>query len=333
MNNRFWAALLAAMLWAAPVTAADITTWSTSAASNNSAAPDGFPEGMAPSAVNDAAREVMAAVRRQTEDAEWFNWGDTTTYASATSFTVAGDVTSRYHVNRRVRAVGTLTGTIYGRITASSFSASTTVTVEWDSGSLQSETLTVSLATLSADNPSVDYRAVSGLSSLGTAAFTDSTAYEPALPAGSIVLTARTTAATGYLMADGSAVSRTTYADLFTAIGTTYGAGDGSTTFNLPDLRGRMPIGVGTGSGLTARALADTGGDESVALTVDNLPSGNIGSLNLPRKFGSNQGGSEGWGIDSGNAGNHTNNVASSGSDTPHENMPPFIVLNFMIKT
>jgi microcystin-dependent protein len=55
------------------------------------------------------------------------------------------------------------------------------------------------------------------------------------------------TAPTGFLLCDGAAVSRTTYADLFALIGTTYGAGDGSTTFNVPDLRGRFAIGAGTG--------------------------------------------------------------------------------------
>jgi len=59
-------------------------------------------------------------------------------------------------------------------------------------------------------------------------------------PAGTIIFSARTTAPTGYLHANGAAVSRTTYADLFDAIGTNYGSGDGSTTFNLPDLRSKF---------------------------------------------------------------------------------------------
>lgn len=68
-----------------------------------------------------------------------------------------------------------------------------------------------------------------------------------------------------YLLAcDGSAVSRTTYAALFAKLSTTWGVGDGSTTFNLPDLRGRACIGDGTGSGLTARTLADSGGGENL---------------------------------------------------------------------
>lgn len=60
------------------------------------------------------------------------------------------------------------------------------------------------------------------------------------LPSGSLVDFAGTSAPAGWLMCDGSAVSRTTYADLFLAIGTAYGSGDGSTTFNLPDFRGRF---------------------------------------------------------------------------------------------
>lgn len=72
----------------------------------------------------------------------------------------------------------------------------------------------------------------------------------------------------GWLLCDGRAVSRSTFVALFAAIGTAYGPGNGSTTFNLPDLRGRAPIGAGTGSGLTARALADTPGAETHTHTV-----------------------------------------------------------------
>ena len=63
-------------------------------------------------------------------------------------------------------------------------------------------------------------------------------------PVGSINLYAGSTAPTGWLICDGSAVSRTTYANLFSVIGTTYGTGDGSTTFNLPNLKRRFPLGA-----------------------------------------------------------------------------------------
>lgn len=76
----------------------------------------------------------------------------------------------------------------------------------------------------------------------------------------------------GWLLCDGTAINRTTYANLFALIGTTYGSGNGTTTFNVPDMRSRMPIGAGAGTGLTSRALAATGGAESVAIASGNLP-------------------------------------------------------------
>lgn len=78
---------------------------------------------------------------------------------------------------------------------------------------------------------------------------------------------AGTTAPQGWMLCDGSAVSRTTYAALFAVIGTTYGEGDGETTFNIPDLTGRVVIGSSQ-----SHALGTTGGSETVTLTADQLP-------------------------------------------------------------
>lgn len=75
-------------------------------------------------------------------------------------------------------------------------------------------------------------------------------------------------APSGFLMCDGSAISRSTYADLFSSIGTTYGVGDGTTTFNLPDMSGRVPIGVSLDI-----ALGDFGGEETHTLLTNELPS------------------------------------------------------------
>ena len=86
-------------------------------------------------------------------------------------------------------------------------------------------------------------------------------------PAGIIMPFAGTVAPENYLFCDGSAVSRMTYATLFGVIGTTFGAGDGSTTFNVPDLSGRVPLGVSQ-----AHALGSTGGSETVTLTESELP-------------------------------------------------------------
>src|SRR5690606_13639822 len=96
------------------------------------------------------------------------------------------------------------------------------------------------------------------------------------VPTGAVVPFAGSTAPSGWLLCDGSAVSRTTYSDLFSAISTTYGAGDESTTFNVPDLRGRVVAGKddmgGTSAnrltdqsgGLDGDTLGDTGGAETV---------------------------------------------------------------------
>ena len=76
----------------------------------------------------------------------------------------------------------------------------------------------------------------------------------------------KATAPAGYLLCDGSAVSRSTYADLFAVTGTTYGSGDGSTTFNVPQLQGKMPQGY---DGNTYN-LAGTGGANTVTVAVTN---------------------------------------------------------------
>jgi microcystin-dependent protein len=88
------------------------------------------------------------------------------------------------------------------------------------------------------------------------------------VPSGTVVQTAATAAPTGWLLADGSAVPRTTYAALFAAIGTTHGAGDGSTTFNLPDTKGRVLVHP---NGATFGAIGSKGGEETHALSVAEL--------------------------------------------------------------
>ncbi|WP_293788399.1 phage tail protein [uncultured Pedobacter sp.] len=76
----------------------------------------------------------------------------------------------------------------------------------------------------------------------------------------------------GYLKCDGSAVSRSGYSALFSLIGTAFGSGDGSTTFNLPDLRGRIYANIGAGSGLPYRSLAGIMGSETTSLNENYMP-------------------------------------------------------------
>lgn len=85
-----------------------------------------------------------------------------------------------------------------------------------------------------------------------------------AVPSGTILPFAGTVAPTGYVLCDGSAISRTTYADLFTVVGTSFGEGDGSSTFNLPDLRGQFLRGADNGAGVdpdaSTRTACNSGG-------------------------------------------------------------------------
>ncbi|MGV9001587.1 MAG: tail fiber protein [Candidatus Saccharimonadaceae bacterium] len=90
-------------------------------------------------------------------------------------------------------------------------------------------------------------------------------------PAASTIQGYWTTVPTGYALEDGAAVSRTTYADLFASIGTTYGAGNGSTTFNLPDSRGR--IGVNKSTDTEFDTMGEKTGSKIVILTIAQIPS------------------------------------------------------------
>jgi len=140
---------------------AGIKDYSSTAGGNTSVGGINIQEGMLPSNINNALRALTADIREWYNDSQWVIYGDgdstfTISYASATSFTVSSvDVTSFYHVGRRIKAVGSSTGTIYGSISASAFSTNTTVTVTWDSGSLSNETLTIYVGALSKTNSSI----------------------------------------------------------------------------------------------------------------------------------------------------------------------------------
>lgn len=140
-----------------------------------------------------------------------------------------------------------------------------------------------------------------------------------------------------WLVADGRAVSRSTYSALFAALGTTFGAGDGSTTFNLPDLRSRLPVGAGQGAGLSNRARGATGGAETHTLTpaetairnhIHNLPD-NETAVETRTYAG---GGASGiMGTATGVAAT-TNPNGGEANGAAHNNMPPFIALNYVVR-
>jgi microcystin-dependent protein len=152
-------------------------------------------------------------------------------------------------------------------------------------------------------------------------------------PSGAILQFAGSSAPANWLLCDGALISRTTYATLFGVIGTNYGAGDGSTTFKLPDLRGRVPIGAGQGSNLTNRVIAATGGAETHTLTVSQMPSH---SHDIPL-YDYSDGGQANLttaGTDDVTdfRSNSQDPVDLTGGGQPHNNMQPFLVVNHIIK-
>jgi microcystin-dependent protein len=137
----------------------------------------------------------------------------------------------------------------------------------------------------------------------------------------------------GYLLCDGAAVSRTTYSALYSALGgasSPWGQGDGSTTFNVPDMRGRAPIGAGQGTGLTNRALAATTGTETHTLTTGEMPA-HTHSTGFTRVSTTAGGGSQDRLSAAGTDVNITS--TSNGSGGAHQNMQPSVAINFIVKT
>lgn len=147
-------------------------------------------------------------------------------------------------------------------------------------------------------------------------------------PVGSINLYAGSSAPTGWLICDGSAVSRTTYADLFDVIGTTYGSGDGSTTFNIPNLKGNVPVGLDSND-TDFDTLGETGGEKEHTLTTDEMPSHNH-EITIHRTAGAGTMVAQ----SSGTGGSVTGSswvIGNTGGGDAHNNLQPYIVLNYII--
>lgn len=161
--------------------------------------------------------------------------------------------------------------------------------------------------------------------------------YAPATPSGVINMYAGASAnvPTGWLVCQGQAVSRTTYSSLFNAIGTTYGTGDGSTTFNLPNLQGKVPVGLDSAQ-TEFNTLGATGGEKTHTLIVDEMP-----SHNHDLRFNeSNTEGTLSYTHPTGAYATQTtdktlgfSSIVSTGGGLAHNNLQPYIVVNYIIKT
>jgi microcystin-dependent protein len=155
-------------------------------------------------------------------------------------------------------------------------------------------------------------------------------------PGAQIMLYAGSVAPLGWLFCDGSAVSRVNFSELFTIIGTTYGPGDGTTTFNLPDFRGRIPVGRDA-TQTEFDTLGEQGGEKTHLLTIEELPShthtvlgysgvddknmtGNVGRMQAADTYGQ------------GNTAYDKPTVATGGG-TAHNNLQPYTTINYIIST
>jgi microcystin-dependent protein len=192
---------------------------------------------------------------------------------------------------------------------------------------------------------------------------TVATALAALVPSGTINQTARSTAPTGYLLCDGSAISRTTYSSLFDAIGIAYGTGDGSTTFNIPNLKGRVPVGRDSAQ-TEFDTLGEVGGAKTHTLTTTEMPShthtqnshnhgqdahghtwqgvndsagisGSPGNypFRIYQDIAPNWGGSS-YTIGGTTATNQATTATNqnTGGGGAHNNLQPYVVLNYMIK-
>ena len=142
-------------------------------------------------------------------------------------------------------------------------------------------------------------------------------------PAGTVLIYAGASVPDGYLLCNGAAISRTDYDVLYQIIGTTYGAGDGTTTFNLPDLRGKVVIGV-SGS----HAIGTTGGAETVTLTEQQIPAHNHSTT---FDYGAGSGTKTAL-YNTTKSGTLSLNTSSYGGGQAHNNMQPYQTLNYIIK-
>ncbi len=153
-------------------------------------------------------------------------------------------------------------------------------------------------------------------------------------PTGKISMFGGVTAPDGYLLCNGSAISRTTYADLFGVIGTLYGAGDGTATFNLPNMKGRVPVGLDP-SDTDFDTLGKSVGAKTHTLTEAQMPSHNHDNRGQAGAAGQAVGFTGSFGFIRANSNSYTTyeeRTELKGGSQPHNNIQPSLALNYIIK-
>lgn len=228
--------------------------WSEDDNANTAAAPDGAPEGMAPSGVNNVLRAHQGAIKR------WYDWSvPKTTGGSSTAYTLSYSVAPGAYVDGMTfiaelhTAPGvapTLNVNVLGAVPLRHFYNGTWYLLppSWCAAGSVLRLI---------------YHASSGVLRVAESV--------QAIPTGTSQANRGPTTPAGWLPEDGSAISRTQYPALFAAIGTTYGVGDGSTTFNLPDSRGYVDAGIG---GPLGWSLGQRGGSVNQSAGVSVSVSG-----------------------------------------------------------
>ncbi|MBP2657164.1 MAG: Tail Collar domain protein [Firmicutes bacterium] len=258
-------------------------------------------ESNAATSATDAANSATAASTSETNSATSESNAATSTTRASSSATAASTSETNSATSATSAASSAESASTYATNAANSATAAATSAT----AAATSESNAADSATAAAANAA----------SAGTAAN----------PTGVILPYGGSSAPDGYLLCDGSTLSRTTYANLYDVVGTTYGTGDGSTTFALPDLQDKFVLGKGD----TYSTLAATGGETEHTLTTDEMPSHHhtiTGGTSGTAGYVTMESDGNSASTESSNGTNYT------GGGEAHNNMPPYIVLNYIIK-
>lgn len=322
-----------------------VQSWSKTASNNATADSNvNWAEGMAPSAVNDSARAEMASVARWRDD---FN-GTLVTGGTAGAFVLASNQTF----------MALAAGLMVAFVPHVTSGAAPTLAVDGLAARPLRAAPGIELpaGVLSQGTP---YAATYYASNGGEWILHGFFEHPGSIPIGGGLDYWGTTApSSNFVFAFGQALSRTAYPTLFARLGTVYGLGDGSTTFNIPDKRGRVTAGKDDMGGISANRLTNqtgglngdtlgaTGGSETHTLTVAQMPSHNHGGVTgnpttnsslgvyLDTGHTAQPGGSLFAALSPNNATlpNHTHSIGSQGDGSTHNNVQPTIVANYLIR-